>query len=497
MIRFATLLFFIFLTSDLFPNNFYHEEGRKYYINKNYEQAKENFKQSTEDNDDGDSYYFLGEIEKIAQNYKEAENFFEIAIRKETSEKYLKNAYWNLIVLKEQSKDFPNLIKVCREMWLTLKSDTAKKKAEKIINRFLWSDNQKAIEAYQQTAFLEKTEEVFTKLKEAIFFDSKFLAPKIDLGLIAYKKKDYETAVQYFSEIVYEVPFYAEAHLLLGDIYLKKRFYSLANEHFHRAWSYGFLESNLVYELKFKISTCFYNQQNYLKAQENLQEAITIKGETFESLVLLSSIYSKEGNFQEALNSLDKANSLKEGSPLILFKKGSIYYQLGDDLFISYFKDLFEITKNNEAVRSDQYLQAFTLLIKPFFKSKNYEQVLEIFSFLPNSFLDYEKILILGKANYYQGNYLSAINYFEQISLNKEDKWLLCLAYLKNGRTDLVQKVLLELSNLYNEDDFLSLIEKEDGLKKNWQDLKTDQKILEENLDNQPNFSPAKDLIEL
>lgn len=53
----------------------YYGQGRQYYMRKNYTKAKEMFLKAADPGGSGNAYYFLGEIEKLQGNYKEAEEY--------------------------------------------------------------------------------------------------------------------------------------------------------------------------------------------------------------------------------------------------------------------------------------------------------------------------------------------------------------------------------------------------------------------------------------
>jgi len=106
----------------------YHSMGRNAYVYRNYAKAKEMFLKDVETTGNGDSYYFLGEIAKIEKNYDEAINYFAIAVNKNTTRKFLVNAYWNLVILYEERGDYPNYIKYCRELWFRTGDSSAKNK---------------------------------------------------------------------------------------------------------------------------------------------------------------------------------------------------------------------------------------------------------------------------------------------------------------------------------------------------------------------------------
>jgi len=82
----SIIISFIILTSSALHAGYY-DQARRYYIYKKYDKAKEMFLKVVEKSDHGDSFYFLGEIEKIQGNYDESEKYFLTCITKNTTRK--------------------------------------------------------------------------------------------------------------------------------------------------------------------------------------------------------------------------------------------------------------------------------------------------------------------------------------------------------------------------------------------------------------------------
>ena len=155
------------------------QRGKTAYIYRNYDKAKEYFLKDIEQYDRGDSYYFMGEIEKILKNYKSAFEYYEKAVTKSMTKKYMVNAYWNLIVLTEERNDYGKVVHYCREMWRKTRDGSARSKVESLINKMLWTSNQSAIEKYKnglEQSKRGKKAEAHALFLEASAIDSSFLA---------------------------------------------------------------------------------------------------------------------------------------------------------------------------------------------------------------------------------------------------------------------------------------------------------------------------------
>jgi len=427
----------------------YYNEGCKYYISKKYDLAKEMFLKSIEISDYGNAFYFLGEIAKNEGNFDKAEEYFIISTTKKISKKYLKLSYWNLIVLKEQKGEYDVMIKFCKELWLKLNENGAMRKVETLINKFLWTNNQNAKDSYQRgldLKFANKIEESINSFYEALHIDSSFLAPKFEIALILYQENRFNEAIQYLNEIVNSIPFYAEVHLLLAEIYFNKKLYQHSIYHFDNATKFGFLDKKTQYLIRLRRGTSYYNLGYYEKAEKDIIKVLETNPKNIESLFLLSAINIKRKNYAEALQNLKIANSIKPDDTEIIFQMGSIYYKAKDTKYISFFERLLEKVKSKEKPIPLKYFKALQILAKNHFENGKYSEILEIIEILPEEFREYEINLISAKSYFYAEIYDKAIDFYEKLYLSNDDKYMLCVAYAKNGMEKKARDILWELS---------------------------------------------------
>ena len=415
----------------------YHGMGRNAYVYRNFDKAREYFLLDVKDNPNrGDSYYFLGEIEKTLKNYDEALKYFQITVTKNTTRKYLINAYWNIIILYEEKGDYNNLVKYCRELWFRTGDSSAKKKIETITNKLLWTDNDQAIEKYNQAIELAKKGDkpgAMQLYRDCLSIDSSFLAPRFELGMNAYNSGNESEALSQLNYIGETIPFYAEVHLILGGINFKKRNYSAAADNYTSVINFGFIDKNTEYNTLLKRGTCYYHMNNYDEAEKDITSSMDYIKNDSEPLIMLSAIYIKKKNFDAALKILNKAESISRNDPVILFQTGSIYYYKNDTRYVSYFDRLYDITKNNdEGIK--QYLKAFKLLLNHHFENKDYSRSLEISESINKIQKDSDVILISAKSNFYLQQYGRTIELFEQIPMNSSSKLMLASAYARSDK---------------------------------------------------------------
>lgn len=382
----------ILVSSFLFINTVlhggYYEEGCKYFSSKKYDKAREMFEKSIEISDDGNSYYFMGEMEKNEGNFDKAEEYYRTAVTKRMTGKYKKLAYWNLIVFQEQKGKYNEMVTACRELWDAMKDEAAKKKVEVLINKFLWSDNDEAKQFYVSGAEYKKKNS-YDKAREAfnsaMKLDSAFLAPKFEIGLMLFNENNTSQALSYFKDIIEKIPFYGEVHLLMGEIYFNSQSYGNSITHLGKAREYGFLDSKIKYSLLIKMGTSYYESGDLDKAMEEYLSAAELNKKDSEPLLMLSAIYIKKNNFEQAAGVLLKAKDLNPNNPEILFQIGSIYYKINDQKYAAYFSQLFNKFYSSKEQLPQKYLKAFSLLFKNHYENKKYEDAVKIFEAMPES----------------------------------------------------------------------------------------------------------------
>jgi len=424
----------------------YLGRGRSYYMYKKYDKAKEMFLKELEERENGNAYYFLGEIEKREGNYKKAMEYYQKAIINRISGKYLRLAYWNLIVLTERQGDYLSMVKSLKIFWNRTHDAGAKKKVEDLINKLMWSDKKEATESYQKGIELKKDKKIAEAEKafrDALYKDASFLAAKFEIGMIAYKKGEMSEATSLFRDIVERIPFYGEVHLLLGDISFNRGYYRSAAEHFSSALEYGFLNKNTRYLIRLKRGTSYYNTGTYERAREDIESALKLNDESLDPLLLLSAIHIKEHNYEEALKTLQKAQKSHQNNPEILFQIGSIYYKMDDPQYTKYFDTLFQMRRKEVP---QKYQKAFQLLLLGYYKKGRYQRVAEIAEELPDAYKNHEVSLAIANAFYTIGTYNKAISYYERLSLGDDDRFRLCKAYALTGKRDKAKELLQKLS---------------------------------------------------
>ena len=438
MKRYIYLIMLLVLCVPLYAQS-YHARGRTAYIYKNYEKAREMFLKDIEHNDRGDSYYFLGEIEKIEKNYDLAVTYFQGAIERKTTKKYLVNAYWNLIILHEEKGDYGNVVKYCRLMWQKTGNRSAKKKIEGLTNKLLWTSNEEAIKKYENGMDSLKKgnrDEAMQFFREALNYDSLFLAPKFELGMDAYSRGNESEAIGYLSPIADRIPYYTEVQLIVANINYNSRNFSRAASNFTSIIEFGFSDKGTITEAYLKRGICYYNMGDLDRAEEDIASVSGSIKKDPEPLIVLGAIYIKKRNYDEALKVLARAESISPDDPIILYQTGSIYYYKNNWKYVSYFDRLHDIITRKNPDDYSKYIRAFKILTLAHFEKKNYSRAAEVSdSYLKNT-NDYEIILISGKSYFHLEKYDRSIEQLEKISLSYRDELYLAIANARTGRKE-------------------------------------------------------------
>ncbi len=429
----------------------YYEEGCRYFSNKKYDKAREMFEKSIEISDDGNSYYFMGEMEKNEGNFDKAEEFYRTAVTKRMIGKYKKLAYWNLIVFQEQKGKYHEMVVACRELWDAMRDEAARKKAEVLINKFLWTENDEAKQLYVSGVEYKK-KNANDKAREAFYnamrIDSSFLAPRFEIGLMLFNENDTSRALSYFKEIIERIPFYGEVHLLIGEIYFNDQSYSNSITHLGKAREYGFLDSKIKYSLRLKMGTSYYELGELEKAQEEYLAAADQNKKDSEPLLMLSAIYIKKNSLEQAVAVLLKARELNPDNTEILFQIGSILYKMNDQKYAQYFSQLFNKYYALKESIPQKYHRAISLLFRNYYDNKKFEEAARVFESLPESQKNNETALMAARAYFYSGKHEKAVNHFEKLSLANDDRYLQCISYAKTGMEDKARDILLALSDI-------------------------------------------------
>ncbi len=444
---FLVILLIFSWTTGLLASEYYRL-GRKYYISRNYDKARKMFQEDIKQYKRGNSYYFLGEIEKITGNYRKAEEYFLESLDHPTSSQYRKNAYWNLIVIAEQRVDYRALIRYCRLMEEGMPGSGARQKAESIINKSLWSNDSEAISHYRKAMNLKsqgKKDEAEEEFHEALREDSSFKAPRFELGIIAYEREEYDRAMRQMSRVIDAIPFYAEAHMIMADIQYRRRNYRSALDHLSGAVKYGFFGKSTRVMLIKKRGISAYRLGEHRQAEEDFRKLLKMGYGSRSIRSLLSATLVRQEKYSEAIPLLTTIYKEDPQNLSLIYQIGSLYYKIEDERYSHYFTRLWELTKTDPEQR-EKYHRAYEILIDHHYGKRNFQQITRIYASLPDNIRNHRLMRIAAISHYRQKEYDRSIELLDQLSLDREDRFILARACALSNRKERARELVSDLA---------------------------------------------------
>lgn len=455
----------------------YYEDGIRSYNKKEYEEAKVQFKKAVEVfPKNGNAYFYLGEIERNLGNFDKAIEYYRLAVENNASKKYYKMSYWNLAIITEQMGNYNELVKMCKTFWRRAGDKGMKSKAETLINKSIWSDTAEAVEKYNRGMKLKNSnmEDAVKHFRDAISADSRFLAPKFELGLWHYREGRIHDATSQFSEIVSRVPFYGDVHLLLGNIYYNEGKYSHAVEHLTGAIDYSLVGGDTEYELYLKRGTSYFKLGQFESAKKDLQTSSKMKPGETEPLLMLSAVNIKLENYDEALKALFSVEKKKPNDTSVLLQIGSIHYRKNDIRYITYFDRLYSTLSAVEEKAPEGYRRAMEILARHYYEKANFPHAKEVMDFISSENWDSTMRLIAARTAYGLKDYEKAIVEYEKLSLGSEDSAFLAASYSKTGRNERAREIV---RRYFNDDKFISLARNHRALKSIIEEIEKERAI--------------------
>ena len=433
----------------------FFNRGQNQYMNKNYDRARELFLQGLKAGERGNTYFFLGEIERLQGNLPEAQNYYALALTVNTTQRYVNNAYMNFILIAEQRGDTQALARTSKIMWQRNKDNSAKDRIEQLINRLVWTDNRAAIEKYNQALRLRSTEpaksiELFA---EAVKLAGDFIAAQFEQAMLLSANEKPKEAKRLFEDITTKIPIHASAHIALANILYDEEEYEASIEHYNKALEFGFLSRDTEFLIFSQLSKAHFATDRPTEALNAAAQASRIRPSDIPTLLFQSSIYIRQRDLENAMRILQSAEKIDGQNPDVLLQIGSIYFRNKDPKHIQYFDRLAGVIISNPRINCRQYSQALNILLRSHFDSENYARIGSIAPRMENC-LSNESILITARAFYHLENYSESIKYFERLKLNNDqDIILLCCAYVKNENKAKAESILrnaTENSSLIN-----------------------------------------------
>ena len=420
-----------------------YEIGVRAFMHRNHPKAKEHLLRAVQQSPSGTAYYFLGEIERTANNLDLATEYYQKAVQGNISPKFLRLAYWNLIILTEKRGNYTELVRSLKIFYEKTGSHGAREKAESIINKSIWSDNEEAVARYRAGLALKgkSADEAAAEFNKALTADSSFLAPKFELGMIRMEKGDSQGALSYFQEIASRVPFHGDAHLVVGQIHFERKSYRDAVFHFGRALEFSMMGGETRYSVYLRRGTSHFKLGDYEQAGRDLDRALSFKLNRVEPFLLMSAIQIKQEKYDDALRSLENARRLKPEHTGILYQMGSIYYRQNDSRYAPRFEELFEKVRSRHQTAPAKYEKAMEILAKKYFDEKKYQKAVQVLAVLPQE-RSRDMVRVSALSHYGARDYRQAIPWFEKMTPDAEGSAMLASAYARTGSVDKARSIV-------------------------------------------------------
>ena len=365
------------ITSVLYANGPNFNRGRAQYVHKNYDKAKEHFLKGLAVGERGDTYFFLGEIEKIQGNFTEAEKYYTLALTVKTTPKYLSNAYWNLVLIAEQRGDTQALARICKTMWKRNNDNSAKEKIDQLINKLVWTDNQAAITKYNQALSAKSTDPAksIQLLTEAMELAGDFIAAQFEKAMLLSASNQTDEAKTLFEDITTKIPIYASAHIAFANLLYDEGDYETSITHYNKALEFGFLSRDTEFLILSKLSQSYLAMENFTDAINTSIQASRLRPSDIPTLLFQSSIYIRQRDLDSAMKTLTSAEKIDSKNPDVTLQIGSIHFRNKDPKYIQSFDKLADLIIANPRIGCRKYSQALNLLMKAHFDAEKYTRI--------------------------------------------------------------------------------------------------------------------------
>lgn len=459
-------------------------KAKIYFQNSKYQKVEDCFRKILElDKSEINYLRYLNFLNKIGSEEKSLEIISElISISKENSIYFFKKA----MILKKQNqikdsleillniKNYPNLFQLnlnIADNYYLLKNYSL---AEKY---FLKSQefgklNQEEIEVLNSIKYIlnlnkgiefakkEEYEEAIKELIQAEKISEKEILPKLTLGNIYLKKKDFKNAEKYFQKIILIKPNFKEAYINLTKVYFEAEDFENAKKVLDQAEKKNSKDFE-IFNLK---GMYFFRTDEFKKASIQFIKSIESNPKDLKSRYNLILIYILENRFSEAKFELEKLK--------ILFPKEKELIELSE--FLESEENEIQFLKESERIEyQTDKIDILESLALYHFNKKNFKIAKNYFLKLieKSNLIEYKYYLarIYNLLNDSKKEKFSNLPFIEGIYLEDEEKDLEAVEYYKNfsNKKNKISEIYLKLaklefekSNLIETENFLILAKK-------------------------------------
>ncbi len=407
------------------------------YAQQNYDPARNEFLEVVKtEPDNARAWFYLGEIEKAQKQYDKAANYYMRAIEGSLAGKNLSSAYLSLMMITQQQHNYQLMVRACRIYWQKSGNDEPRKRIETLTNRALWSKSETAVAAYNDGLALlrtGKTEDAALSFYKAMQLDASFLAPRFEMGMIAYRRGDNDTALQHISIVADKIFYYTSAQMVAARLYEEKSNYQRAITHYTNVLEYGFIPANDRFENLRSRAQCNLRADRLGNASDDIEAALAIK-QTQSARLIQVAILIRNKQYQKADEVLQREAAKDPSNPEILYQQGSLQYLQNNPSHVETFAKLFSLY--SDKLTKDipvKYHRTFQIIARAYYQQKRYDGATAVFKKIPDNMMNYEDKSAYARALFHTRNFHEAQSRLEKLSLSADDRLMLIKCYRQTG----------------------------------------------------------------
>jgi len=224
-------------------------------------------------------------------------------------------------------------------------------------------------------------------------------------ALLNLKKPKTDKAIQLLNPLVKKKNAPWPVYHFAGIAFVQKGDYGLALSFLEEARKQGSVEPETFHA----ISICYFNMEEYDKAEEFSKISLDKNPQFFKGWLHLGGLYRSQAKLNEALKCFQKANQIDPKSAGVAYRIGEIYNDQGD---LNKAIELFEIT-----IKIDkEYLNAYLAKAEIFKKQRKYKDAEDtIYEVLSREPQNIAAKVSLGELYKHTGNYEKAMELYKRL----------------------------------------------------------------------------------
>ena len=234
---------------------------------------------------------------------------------------------------------YSKLVDIAYNMHISGKLDEAKSVYEKLLS--INPDDIDVKNLYAQLNVALKNYDLALELFQSVYVKTKLDDILVNIAKVYMYKNEYKSAINTFQKIKIKD---IQTIKLTALCYLKISDYKNAIEHYQTV----LLMEEAGYSDYFNLSIAYLNNSEPAQALEMALKAYSLNNSDLQILLHTASIYEDLDDFENAINFLEKALSIKVDIKL-LYRLGILYEKIGDDeKAVAYLNEILNIEPDNK-----------------------------------------------------------------------------------------------------------------------------------------------------